>query len=73
MLFRSEEMDIEVEPIEVEVESGSDGQDITFSEEDKTLVNELFDISTYCLAQPRNPRQEEEEGDESDFSINDIL
>jgi Protein of unknown function (DUF 659)/hAT family C-terminal dimerisation region len=68
-----EEMDIEVEPIEVEVESGSDGQDITFSEEDKTLVNELFDISTYCLAQPRNPRQEEEEGDESDFSINDIL
>jgi hypothetical protein len=57
------------EPIRVESDDSPDEE----SEEDKTLVDVFFNIETYCESQPRNTGMEQAvEGDESDFSINDL-
>lgn len=65
---------MEAEPVQFDQhESGSDEQGEFEGLEDKTLIDEFFDIETYCRDEPDNTRQEEAGGDESDFSINDIL
>jgi hypothetical protein len=62
------------EPIRVESDDSPD-EELEQGGEDKTLVDVFFNIETYCESQPRNTGRLEQavEGDESDFSINDIL
>jgi len=71
-----ETTEVEIESLHVDdEESEESGQDTSrFAGEDKTLVEVFFNIETYNdQSRPRNTEQEEAGGDESDFSINDIL
>ena len=64
------------EPIRVESDDSPDEElEQGRSSEDKTLVDVFFNIETYYENQPRSTGSLEQvvEGDESDFSINDIL
>ena len=72
-----ETTDVETESLHVDDDEELDeepGQGTRFSGEDKTLVEVFFYIETYnSQSEPRNTEQEEVGGDESDFSIDDIL
>ena len=69
------EVTSEPEPIRVENGDSSDEEGGSTGEEseDKMLVDVFFNVETYCESLNTGRLEQAVEGDESDFSINDIL